>query len=90
MKKILALALILAAPLAHADYSSADMTCQEVQSLIGTNGAAVIWTSPTTYDRYVSTQSYCVSGEYLKADWIMASDRCDCLVYRCQTEDHGG
>ena len=90
MKKILGLALILAAPLAHADYSSADMTCKEVHSLIRAKGAAIIWTSDSTFDRYVKTYSNCASGEELKQDWIMTSDRDECLVYRCvPREDQG-
>jgi drug/metabolite transporter (DMT)-like permease len=39
------------------------MACDQARSLVAAQGAAVLSTSPTTYDRYVASGAYCASGE---------------------------
>jgi len=61
------------------------MACRAVQELIGARGAAVISTSPSTYDRFVSGGRYCEPTEDTEAAWIPTSDKRDCFIgYTCK------
>lgn len=59
------------------------MTCQQVQSLIGQRGAVVLTTGRHTYDRYVAGRRLCDRGARLDRDFISTRDNARCDVYRC-------
>ncbi len=64
---------------------SPSMNCGSVAQFVKMNGAAVIRTSPTTYDRYVAHRGFCTPPEITKAAWVPAIDTPACFVgYTCE------
>lgn len=60
------------------------MSCYGVRELVATEGAVVLNTGPTTYDRYVAAVTQCVRGETLDPAWAPTADTPQCPVgYRC-------
>lgn len=60
------------------------MSCNGARQLVASQGAVVLSTGPTTYDRYVGGYGQCVLGETLEPAWVPAADTPQCLVgYRC-------
>ena len=91
MKAILSLFVVLAGSSAFAYDYTTNMTCSQAQQIVATEGAVVLYTSCSIYDRYVTSQQYCATGEYTKPAWVPTSDTSNCFIgYTCQTEDHGG
>ena len=90
MTKLLLLALVMIGANAHA-FDRSRASCADLQSLVQSRGAVVIHYGDGLYDRFVTSQYYCATGEYTKPAWIPAADTSECFVgYRCQTEDRGG
>jgi hypothetical protein len=66
------------------------MACDQARSLVAAQGAAVLSTSPTTYDRYVASGAYCASGETPGPGWVPTKDASRCLVgSRCVSISRG-
>ncbi|MEW6254494.1 MAG: hypothetical protein AB1592_00945 [Pseudomonadota bacterium] len=81
------LALSLPAQARPASYK---MTCAAVQAMVGRQGAVVMDTSPSTFDRYVSTLRACMPGQALKPQWVPARDTPQCFAgYTCIDPDRG-
>jgi hypothetical protein len=89
MKALLVLALVTIGASAHA-FDRSRATCSQLQSLVASRGAVVIHYGDGLYQRFVSTGSYCATGEYAKQTYIPAADTQTCLLYYCQSEDRGG
>jgi hypothetical protein len=83
MKRVLA-SLILASLSTGATAQSAAttlaMTCQQARQIVASQGAVVLRTGPTTYDRYVRDSSFC--GRSLTADpaWVRSADTAQCPI----------
>ncbi|TBN53535.1 hypothetical protein EYR15_10275 [Hansschlegelia quercus] len=61
------------------------MNCQALTNLIERNGAVVLSTSRTTYDRYVVDRRFCERTEITKPAWIVSSDNDQCFIgYTCK------
>jgi hypothetical protein len=60
------------------------MSCNQAQSIVLSQGAVVLNTSATAYERYVSSGAYCGLGEVPGPAWAPTSDvpRCP-LGSRC-------
>ena len=56
------------------------MTCSQAQGLVASQGAIVLNTSPTTYDRYVASGAYCGLGELPGPGWARTRDVAQCPV----------
>ncbi len=63
--------------------NSTSMTCAQVQSMIGQQGAVVLSTGQYTFDRYVSNRNFCQHGEVLRRDYVPTRDARKCQVNRC-------
>lgn len=60
-------------------------TCAQAHATVQRKGAAVIWTAPHIYDRYVANASYCMPGEYASARPSSTRDNPDCFIgYVCR------
>ena len=60
------------------------MSCYGARELVAAEGAVVLNTGPTTYDRYVTAVTQCVRGETLDPAWVPTIDTPQCPVgYRC-------
>jgi hypothetical protein len=60
------------------------MVCSQARNLVSAEGAIVLNTSPTTYDRYVAAGSQCALGETLDPVWVPTADTSQCPIgYRC-------
>ncbi len=69
------------------------MSCNGARQLVASQGAAVLNTGPTTYDRYVGRYGQCVLGETLDPAWVPTADTPQCPIgYRCvqRTRPSGG
>jgi hypothetical protein len=66
------------------------MACNQAQSLVAAQGAVVLNTSATTYDRYVTSGAYCGLGEVPGPGWASTKDVSRCLVgSRCVSVSRG-
>lgn len=64
------------------------MTCAEAKGMVQSQGAVVLHTGPTTYDRYVSSSGFCFHGQTIKPEWVRTADTSQCFVgYRCAQPD---
>jgi hypothetical protein len=66
------------------------MACNQAQGLVAAQGAVVLNTSATTYDRYVASGAYCGLGEVPGPGWARTKDVSQCLVgSRCVSVSRG-
>lgn len=74
-------------------YESQSLTCGEAQSIVASEGAAILrYRSERNpglplYDRYVAHGGYCQSSEYAKNDWVPTADTPSCPVLSCEERD---
>ena len=67
------------------------MTCDGARQLVTTQGAIVLNTSATTYDRYVGAAGQCVRGEVMEPVWVPTADTPQCPIgYRCVERNRPG
>ncbi len=63
------------------------MSCGQASQLVASRGAIVLGTGRYTYDRYVSSQAFCLRTEYVRPAWVPTADAPQCFVgYTC-TDD---
>jgi hypothetical protein len=66
------------------------MACNQAQSLVAAQGAVVLNTSATSYDRYVASGAYCGVGETPGPGWAPTRDVARCLIgSRCVSVSRG-
>ena len=64
------------------------MSCGAAASIVAQNGAIVLSTSPTTYDRYVSDRRFCAYGEHIEPGYVATRDTPACLIgYTCVSRE---
>lgn len=88
--KPIALALALSALAGAASAQGRPYTprlpCAAAADIVARSGAAVLSTSPTTYDRYVRDRGFCEINEVTRPAFVPAADTPQCFVgYRCKT-----
>jgi hypothetical protein len=84
---LLSLSLVILASAAHAQSrpNSLALSCDAVARLVNRQGAVVLGTGTFTYDRYVSSGSFCGPAERPDPAWIPAADTQQCFAgYRCR------
>ncbi len=60
------------------------MSCGQAQGLVASQGAVVLYSGPSAYDRFVTDSSFCVRPERTEPAWIGTADTPQCFVgYRC-------
>jgi hypothetical protein len=86
--KLVCAALVLigmgSGALAQSHPLTLQMSCNGARQLVASQGAVVLNTGPTTYDRYVSAVTQCVRGDTLDPAWVPTADTPQCSIgYRC-------
>jgi hypothetical protein len=76
----LAIAGLTTGALAQPDGTTLTMTCAQARGLVASQGAVVLRTSPTTYDRYVRDASFCPVQQMVRPAWIRTADAVQCPV----------
>jgi hypothetical protein len=77
---VLALATHSTMALAQSGHTTVTMTCAQVRRLVAAQGAVVLHTGPTTYDRYVRDGGFCALQEMVRPAWVRTADAAQCLV----------
>ena len=74
-----------AAVAAAQDANTTRMTCAAARQAVTQQGAAVLYTSASTFDRFVTSRAHCMVTELLEPAFVPTSDVRQCFVgYRCQ------
>ncbi len=82
---IAAACLLALSAAAEARPDTRTMTCNQVQQLLQSQGAAVLTTGTHTYDRYVPQFSdQCPIYQQPQSTIVTTSDKRSCRVYRCE------
>jgi len=78
------IAIVVAAE-AQPQPNTTGMRCAAARQVVARQGAIVLRTSPSTYNRYVSTRAYCMSTEITEAAFVPTADDRQCFVgYTCR------
>lgn len=77
---VLALATISTAAMAQSGRTTLTVTCAQARGLVAAQGAVVLHTGPTTYDRYVRDGGFCALQEAAWPAWVRTYDVAQCLV----------
>ena len=56
------------------------MTCAQARGIVNSQGAVVLRTGPTTYDRYVRDGSFCALQEMAWPTWVRTADAAQCPI----------
>jgi hypothetical protein len=81
----LALAHAATAAVAQVGPSTLQMRCSQAAALVSSQGAVVLSTGPTTYDRYVNGGGFCERSETAEPAFVRTADAPQCLVgYICR------
>jgi hypothetical protein len=76
--------------MAQAGPLTTGMTCNQARNLVASQGAVVLNTGATTYDRYVASGAYCGLGEVPVPGLAPTKDASRCLVgSRCVPVSRG-
>ncbi|HEV2571858.1 hypothetical protein [Methylocella sp. CPCC 101449] len=89
MKRIILTAAVIlttsTALMAQGRPDSLMMTCAQAAGLVRSNGAAVVGSGPSLYDRYVSSRAYCTPMQYIDPAWVPTRDVQACNIgYLCR------
>ena len=76
----LAIAGIATSAMAQSGPTALTMTCAQARGIVASQGAVVLRTGPTTYDRYVRTPTFCALGETVHPAWVRTADAAQCPV----------
>lgn len=76
----LAIAGLATGAVAQSGPTTLNMTCAQARGIVASQGAVVLHTGPTTYDRYLRASTLCVLGETLHPAWIRTADAAQCPV----------
>jgi hypothetical protein len=96
MRKIITAAVLLLTATSASGisrYSALDHSCDDIQSIIEEQGAAIFrYPSPrrnglTLYDRYVRNDMFCASHQVTERVLIPSRDNSRCPVRHCITSD---
>ena len=74
------LASLSTAAMAQSGPTTLTMTCAQARGIVASQGAVVLRTSPTTYDRYVRDGSFCALQEAARPAWVRTTDTAQCPV----------
>jgi hypothetical protein len=83
MKPILvfpAIAGLATGTMAQSGPTTLNMICAQARAIVASQGAVMLRTGPTTYDRYVRASSFCALGETMHPAWVRTADAAQCPV----------
>ncbi|QTL03484.1 hypothetical protein J5J86_22585 [Aquabacter sp. L1I39] len=79
-----ALLTAICLPAAAQEVNALQLNCAQARGWVNAHGAALIRTSPSTFDRYVRDRGFCVPPEDVQPEWIRTRDVAQCFVgYTC-------
>jgi hypothetical protein len=86
---LIGIAIAGIASVAHAQTgpTTLSMTCAQTKGIVTSQGAVVLRTGPTTYDRYVRDSNFCARQETAWPAWVRTADIAKCLVMNCRPTD---
>ena len=85
---VFAAALAAAMSPASARPFTPSMSCGAAAGVVAQNGAIVLSTSQTTYDRFVLDRRFCSYGEHIEPAYVQTRDTGSCLIgYTCISRD---
>ena len=65
------------------------MSCSAAAGIVEANGAIVLSTSQTTYDRFVHDRRFCAYGESVVAAFVPTRETPSCLIgYTCRSQEY--
>ena len=65
------------------------MSCAAAAGIVAANGAIVLSTSQTTYDRFVHDRRFCAYGESVEAAFVPTRETPSCLIgYTCRSQEY--
>jgi hypothetical protein len=74
--------------LAQSEPSVLNMTCAQAKEIVSAQGAVVLHTGPTTYDRFVRDANFCEEDEAATLAYVRTTDLAECPIGRvCQSQD---
>jgi hypothetical protein len=74
-----------------ASISALHNTCRGVRAFVNAHGAALVYTSPDTYDRVVQSGMMCETDETTQPDYVRTSDDSNCFAgYTCVPSGKNG
>jgi len=85
------LSIVATDALAASRYDITNMTCDQVQAILQKQGAAILSHGSSQllglpiYDRYVSGQQFCESGEVAAQAGVPTTDKKYCVVHTCES-----
>lgn len=90
--KLLITALMLAFSVsAFAKIDSEKLSCSKLQSIVQSEGSALIYTGQYIYGVFVRDASQCAPNQTTEPAWISAKDKNECFVgYTCEEKDNSG
>jgi hypothetical protein len=86
---IVAIASIAESTAAQARPNTSRMTCAAARSLVTQQGAIVLDTSSSRFDRYVSSHAYCHSDQITEPAFVPTADDRQCFVGHTCREIYG-
>ena len=90
---IVVAALVSTCAQAQTRPSTVTMTCAQAARLVASQGAIVLGTGGSTFDRFVTDRRFCAINQTTEPAWVPAADNLQCFVgYRCKepTSEHEG
>jgi len=85
----IAIASIAESTAAQARPNTSRMTCAAARSLVTQQGAIVLDTSSSRFDRYVSSHAYCHSDQITEPAFVPTTDNQQCFVGHTCREIYG-
>lgn len=87
---IVSLASIAAPQTAQSRPDTSRMKCAAAQALVAKQGAVVLGTGPSIFDRYVVSRAYCLTTQQTEPAFAATADDRQCFVgYRCRELMYG-
>jgi hypothetical protein len=92
MNKLIFVALAFFSTAAFASRpDTRDFSCADAKAIVEQNGAIVLTTGDTTYDRYVANSSYCDSGDKAVSAYVPTLNKSKCNIgYVCRDHESNG
>ncbi len=76
----LAVSVLSTGALAQPAATTLSMTCDQARQIVASQGAVVLHTGPTTYDRYVRDSSFCIRPATAQPAWVRTADVAQCPI----------
>lgn len=76
----LAIGSVSTGAMAQSGPTTLTMTCAQARAIVASQGAVVLHTGPTTYDRFVRDASFCALQEMIRPSFARTADVAQCPI----------